>query len=193
MRKAQVHRVTKETDITAAINLDGSGIGSFNTKIGFFDHMLEQLCCHSLFDITLHAIGDIHVDYHHLIEDAGLVTGEAFTRALGDKQGINRYGLSYVPMDEALLRVTVDISNRPHLEWHVVMTSKELGNVDTELFKEWFLAFSRKASITLHVECLYGNNNHHIIEGIYKALARALRQAVSVDNRTVVPSTKGVL
>lgn len=195
MRMAHVHRVTKETEITLTLDLDGTGIYEICTGIGFFDHMLEQLCRHSLIDLSLRATGDTHIDFHHLTEDTGLAIGEAITRALGERKGINRYGLAYVPMDEALTRVAIDLSNRPYLVWHVTLIRPKLGDMDTDLFKEWFQAFASMAGATLHVACLYGENHHHIIEGCYKALARALRQAIEIDSRRAdaVPSTKGVL
>ena len=195
MRTAHVHRVTKETDITVTLTLDGTGNHDIRTGIGFLDHMLEQLARHSLIDLSLRATGDTHIDFHHLTEDTGLAIGEALTRALGERKGITRYGLAYVPMDEALTRVVLDLSNRPHLTWQVALTRPKVGAMDTELFKEWFQAFANAAGATLHVTCLYGENQHHIVEGCYKALARALRQAVAIDSRNhdTVPSTKGIL
>jgi imidazoleglycerol-phosphate dehydratase len=195
MRSADVTRNTKETEIAAKINLDGTGLYAINTGLGFLDHMLEQLARHSLIDIELSAKGDLHIDGHHTTEDTGITLGQAFAKALGDKAGIQRYGFFYAPMDEALCRVAIDISGRPHLSWRVQFTQDRLGTMDTELFREWFGAFAQAAKITLHVEALYGENNHHIIEGCFKALARALRQAVMIDPRApkTVPSTKGVL
>ena len=195
MRQASVERKTKETEISAIVNLDGSGIYNISSGIGFLDHMLEQLSRHSLIDLELKANGDLHIDFHHTTEDTGIVIGEAVRTALGDRAGIIRYGLAMVPLDEALTRVVVDCSNRPHLVWNVSFSRPKLGEMDTELFKEWFHAFAQAAGLTLHVDNLYGENNHHIIESAYKGLARALRQAVTIDIRSknVVPSTKGVL
>jgi imidazoleglycerol-phosphate dehydratase len=163
--------------------------------VGFLDHMIEQLARHSLIDITLKAEGDLHIDQHHTTEDSGIVLGQAIAKALGDKQGIARYGSSYLPMDETLTRAAVDVSGRPHLVWKVEFTRSKIGEMDTELFREWFQAFAQNAGITLHVETLYGENSHHIAETCYKALARALRQAVAIDPRQEgrVPSTKGQL
>ncbi len=195
VRRASVERRTKETRITARINLDGAGIYDVKTGIGFLDHMLEQLSRHSLIDLTLHAQGDLHIDFHHTTEDTGLVIGEAISKALGNRAGIARYGDALIPMDETLTRVALDASNRPYLVWKVNFTRPKLGEMDTELFQEWFKAFVQTAGLTLHVETVYGQNNHHIIESAFKGLARALRQAVSLDPRKAdaVPSTKGVL
>jgi imidazoleglycerol-phosphate dehydratase len=194
-RKATVERVTKETKIRGAVNLDGSGIYDVSTGIGFLDHMLEQLSRHSLIDLTLRAEGDLHIDFHHTTEDTGYVIGEAVSKALGDRRGITRWGDALVPMDETLTRVALDASNRPYLVWKVAFSRPKLGEMDTELFKEWFQAFAQSAGVTLHVETLYGENNHHIVESCYKGLARSLRQAVAIDPRRAeaVPSTKGVL
>lgn len=166
-----------------------------HTGIGFLDHMLEQLAKHGLFDLTVKAEGDLHIDYHHTTEDTGIAIGEAVSKALGDRKGIVRYGSAEIPMDETLSRVSLDVSNRPYLIWKVRFDRPKLGTMDTELFKEWFQAFAQNAGITLHVENLYGENNHHIVESCFKALARALRQAVTIDPRAAeaVPSTKGVL
>ena len=195
MRTAKVLRKTKETEITVLTNLDGSGSYEIDTGIGFLDHMLEQLSRHSLIDIELRAQGDLHIDFHHTTEDTGIAIGEAFSKALGDRRGITRYAESTVPMDEALTRVAIDVSNRPYLYWKVEFSKSKVGDMDTELFREWFQAFAQAAGITLHVETLYGENNHHIIESCYKGLARALRQAIAIDPRRSgdVPSTKGVL
>ena len=195
MRQARIERKTKETEIAAAVNLDGTGRYDVSTGIGFLDHMLEQLSRHSLIDIEVKAKGDLHIDSHHTVEDIGITLGQAFVKAIGDKTGIRRYGHAYVPLDEALSRVVVDCSNRPYLVWKVHFTRPKLGEMDTELFKEWFQAFAQAAGLTLHVETLYGENSHHIVESAYKGLARALRQAIAVDERAagVVPSTKGVL
>lgn len=194
-RQATISRNTKETEITATINLDGSGAYDVVTGIGFLDHMIEQLARHSLIDITLRAKGDLHIDYHHTAEDSGIVLGQAFAEALGDKKGITRYADVHLPMDEALTRVAVDVSGRPFLVWKVNFTRDKLGEMDTELFREWFQAFAQNAGITCHVENLYGDNNHHIAETCYKGLARALRQAITLDPRQEgrVPSTKGTL
>jgi imidazoleglycerol-phosphate dehydratase len=195
VRKASVERNTKETRISGTVNLDGTGAYDVKTGIGFLDHMLEQLSRHSLIDLTLHAKGDLHIDFHHTTEDSGYVVGEAVSKALGDRRGIARYGHAVIPMDETLTRVTLDASNRPYLVWKVSFTRPKLGEFDTELFKEWFQAFAQSAGLTLHVENLYGENNHHIVESCFKGLARALRQAVEIDPRRAdaVPSTKGVL
>jgi len=194
-RRATVERTTKETRIKVTVDLDGTGRYEVKTGVGFLDHMLEQLSRHSLIDLSVEAEGDLHIDFHHTTEDTGIAIGEAVTRALGDRKGIQRYGHSYVPMDETLTRVAIDLSNRPYLIWKVAFTRDKLGDMDTELFKEWFQAFSQSAGATLHVENLYGENNHHIVESCYKALARSLRAAVEIDPRKAdaVPSTKGVL
>jgi imidazoleglycerol-phosphate dehydratase len=195
MRIAKVNRKTKETSIEAEINLDGTGIYKIDTGIGFLNHMLEQLSKHSLVDINLKAKGDLHIDLHHTTEDSGIVIGEAIAKALGDKKGIKRYAHAYIPMDETLSRVSLDISNRPYLIWNVKLKVEKLGEMDTELFKEWFQAFSQSAGITLHVENIYGDNSHHIIESCFKGLARALRLALEKDSRVgdSLPSTKGIL
>ena len=195
VRRASVERNTKETRISASVLLDGTGVYDVKTGIGFLDHMLEQLSRHSLIDLTLRAAGDLHIDYHHTTEDSGYVVGEAVSRALGERMGIVRYGDALIPMDETLTRVALDCSNRPYLVWKVNFTRPKLGEMDTELFKEWFQAFAQSAGVTLHVETLYGENNHHIVESCYKGLARALRQAIALDPRKAdaVPSTKGVL
>ena len=195
MRTGAVDRNTKETQISVSLNLDGTGQYDVSTGIGFLDHMLEQLSRHSLIDLTVKAEGDLHIDFHHTTEDTGIAIGEAFAEALGDRKGITRYGSAYIPMDETLSRVALDISNRPYLIWRVEFSKPKLGDMDTELFKEWFQAFAQAAGITLHVENLYGENNHHIVESCYKGIARALRQAIEIDPRKAddVPSTKGVL
>jgi imidazoleglycerol-phosphate dehydratase len=195
VRKASVERNTKETRISGTVNLDGTGAYDVKTGIGFLDHMLEQLSRHSLIDLMLHAKGDLHIDFHHTTEDSGYVVGEAVSKALGDRRGITRYGHAVIPMDETLTCVTLDASNRPYLVWKVNFTRPKLGEMDTELFKEWFQAFAQSAGLTLHAENLYGENSHHIIESCFKGLARALRQAVEIDPRRAdaVPSTKGVL
>ena len=195
MRTGSIERKTNETNIAVEINLDGAGRYDVDTGIGFLDHMLEQLSRHSLIDLKVEADGDLHIDAHHTTEDSGIAIGQAVTKALGDRKGISRYGHAYVPMDETLARVAIDLSNRPYLIWKVKFTQDRLGEMDTELFKEWFQAFAQAAGATLHVEILYGENNHHMVEACFKALARALREAVEVDPRKAdaVPSTKGVL
>ena len=195
MRKSIINRKTSETDISVKINLDGKGKFKISTGIGFLDHMLEQLSKHSLIDIKLKAKGDLKVDDHHTTEDTGIALGEAILKALGNKKSIKRFGNAYIPMDETLTRVTMDISNRPYLIWKVKLKVEKLGEMDTELFKEWFQAFSQSAGITLHVENIYGDNSHHIIESCFKGLARSLREAIEIDKRikNKVPSTKGVL
>ncbi len=194
-RTATVERTTRETRIAATINLDGTGQYQVSTGIGFLDHMIEQISRHSLIDIALQAKGDLHIDFHHTTEDTGYVIGEAVSKALGDRAGIARWGEALVPMDETLTRVALDCSNRPYLIWRVNVPKPKLGEMDTELFKEWFQAFAQSAGMTLHVENLYGENSHHIVESCYKGLARALRMAVAIDPRRggAVPSTKGVL
>jgi imidazoleglycerol-phosphate dehydratase len=194
-RRAKVTRRTKETAITATVDLDGIGAYEVATGVGFLDHMIEQLARHSLIDITLKAEGDLHIDQHHTTEDTGIALGQAVAQALGDKKGIARYGSAYLPMDETLTRVALDVSGRPFLVWKVEFTRSKIGEMDTELFREWFQAFAQHAGLTLHVETLYGENSHHIAETCYKALARALRQAISLDRRQQgrVPSTKGQL
>jgi imidazoleglycerol-phosphate dehydratase len=195
MRQARIERKTKETEISVAVNLDGTGKYNVSTGIGFLDHMLEQLSRHSLMDLEVTAKGDLHIDFHHTTEDTGIAIGEAVNKALGDRKGIVRFGSALVPLDEALSQVVVDCSNRPYLVWKVNFTRPKLGDMDTELFKEWFQAFAQAAGLTLHVETLYGDNNHHIVESAYKGLARALRTAITLDERAlgIVPSTKGVL
>jgi len=194
-RVAEVVRTTKETDISVEVNLDGTGVYDVETGIGFLDHMLEQLSRHSLIDLKVRAKGDLHIDFHHTTEDSGYAVGEAISLAMGDRRGIRRYGDALIPMDETLTRVALDASNRPFLVWRVPFTRPKLGDMDTELFQEWYRAFAQSAGLTLHVETLYGENNHHIIESCYKGLARALRVAVEIDprRRDDVPSTKGVL
>jgi imidazoleglycerol-phosphate dehydratase len=195
MRKAEVIRKTRETQVRAAVNLDGEGQGRIATGIGFLDHMLDQLARHSLIDIELEAKGDLHIDFHHTTEDSGIALGQAVSRALGDRAGIQRYGSVLIPMDETLTRVALDASNRPYLIWKVAFSKPKLGEMDSELFREWFHAFAQAAGLTLHVENIYGENNHHIVESCYKGLARALRAAIAIDPRqpNAVPSTKGVL
>ena len=195
MRTALITRTTKETDISVKVNLDGTGVYQVSTGIGFLDHMLEQLSRHSLIDLDATVKGDLHVDQHHTTEDSAIAIGEAVSKALGDRRGISRYGTAFAPMDEALTRVALDISGRPFLVWKAQFSQTRLGEMDTELFQHWFHAFSGSAGITLHIENLYGENNHHIIESCFKGVARALRQAVEIDPRKAdsVPSTKGTL
>jgi len=195
MRTAEIRRKTKETEIEVALNLDGTGVYDVKTGVGFLDHMLEQLSRHSLIDLKLRAKGDLHIDFHHTTEDTGIAIGSAVARALGERRGIVRYGAALIPMDETLTRVALDVSNRPYLIWKVAFSKPKLGEMDTELFKEWFQAFAQSAGLTLHVENLYGENNHHIVESCFKGLARALRQALELDprKRGEVPSTKGTL
>ena len=195
MLKHSLTRKTKETDITVKISLDGKGENNINTGIGFLDHMLEQLSKHSLIDIDLSANGDLHIDYHYTTEDSALALGEAFSKSLGDRKGIFRFGQALSAMDETLSRIVVDCSNRPYLVWKVNFSKPKLGEMDTELFKEWFQAFAQTAGITLHVENLYGENNHHIVESCFKGLARALKEAITIDQKrkNEIPSTKGTL
>jgi len=194
-RKAKVVRKTKETSISVEINLDGKGLYKVDTKIGFLNHMLEQLSKHSLIDLKIVAKGDTHIDLHHTTEDIGIAIGEAVKKAAGNLKGVKRYASTLIPMDETLTRVALDISNRPYLIWKVYLKVEKLGEMDTELFKEWFQAFSQAAGITLHVENLYGDNSHHKIESCFKALARSLKEALEIDKRikTSIPSTKGKL
>jgi len=195
MRTALVKRTTHETDIAVEVNLDGTGNYRVSTGIGFLDHMLEQLSRHALIDLEATVKGDLHVDQHHTTEDSAIAIGEAISKALGDRKGITRFGSAYAPMDETLTRVALDISGRPFLVWKAQFTTPRLGEMDTELFQHWFHAFAGSAGITLHVETLHGENNHHIIESCFKGLARALRQAIEIDPRKAdsVPSTKGTL
>ena len=194
-RQASIERNTRETRISVAVGLDGTGKYDVSTGIGFLDHMLEQLSRHSLIDLKVSAKGDLHIDSHHTNEDTGIAIGQAVSEALGDRKGIARYGNALIPMDETLTRVALDCSNRPGLVWKVAFSRPKLGDFDTELFREWFGAFAQNAGLTLHVECLYGENNHHIAESCFKGLARALRQAIEIDPRQsgAVPSTKGTL
>jgi imidazoleglycerol-phosphate dehydratase len=194
-RQGNISRKTKETAIDVAIDLDGTGASAIDTGIGFFDHMLDQLARHSLMDIDLKAKGDLHIDTHHTVEDCGWALGSAFAQAIGDRSGICRYGSFDLAMDEALSRVALDVSGRPFLVWRVDMPIPRLGEMDTEVFREFFQAFSQAAGITLHIENSYGVNAHHIIESCFKAVARALRIAITIDPREAgrVPSTKGVL
>lgn len=195
MRQAKIERKTNETDISVSLALDGTGRAEIETGIGFYDHMLEQLARHSLMDITVKAKGDLHIDAHHTVEDVGITLGLALKQALGERRGIVRYGHALIPMDETLSRAALDISGRPFLVWRVEFTQSRLGTMDTELFEEFARAFAFGAGITLHVENLYGKNNHHKIESCFKALARALKQAMAIDQRAAdtIPSTKGTI
>ncbi|MGH1458628.1 MAG: imidazoleglycerol-phosphate dehydratase HisB [Paracoccaceae bacterium] len=195
MRQAKITRTTAETDITVEINLDGTGLYDNQTGVGFFDHMLDQLARHSLMDMTIRAKGDTHIDDHHTVEDTGIALGQALTKALGDKKGIVRYGACLLPMDDALLRVALDLSARPFLIWNVEMPTAKIGTFDTELVREFFQAFSTHGGITLHIDQLHGINSHHIAEAAFKAVARALREALETDPRKAdaIPSTKGAL
>ncbi|MGO4713576.1 imidazoleglycerol-phosphate dehydratase HisB [Bradyrhizobium sp. 2TAF24] len=195
MRTAEIKRKTKETDVAVAVNLDGTGVATVSTGIGFFDHMLDLLARHSRIDITVKAVGDLHVDFHHTTEDVGIALGQAVRQALGTMAGITRYAAVHMPMDETLTRVVIDVSGRPMLVFKAAFPRDKIGEFDTELVREWFNAFAMNAGITLHVETLYGENSHHIAESCFKGLARALRAAVEIDPRAVgeVPSTKGQL
>lgn len=195
MRTATLERKTSETRVSVTVNLDGTGNSSIKTGVGFLDHMLEQLSRHSLMDLTISADGDLHIDAHHTVEDCGIAIGQAVSKALGNRKGICRYASLHLPMDGTLTRAAIDLSGRPFLVWRVNFTSPRVGNFDTELVREWFQAFSMNAGVTLHVETLYADNNHHIAESCFKALARALREALEIDPRQNgrVPSTKGSL
>ena len=195
MRNAKVNRKTKETDISCEINIDGTGQNEISTGIGFFDHMLEIFSHHSLIDLILKADGDIHVDFHHTVEDAAYVLAEAINKAVGEKKGINRYGFFYIPMDESLSRTVIDFSGRPEFVWKVNLGLKKIGEMDTELFHEFFKAFCNESKCNLHIENFYGDNNHHIIESCFKSFARSIRQALTVDERikNLIPSSKGTL
>ena len=194
-RKGKVSRKTKETSINVEVNIDGKGKYQIDTGIGFLDHMLEQLSKHSLIDLKVKAKGDTHIDLHHTTEDTGIAIGEAIKKAAGNRKGIKRYATTNIPMDETLTRVSLDISNRPYLIWNVDLKVEKLGEMDTELFKEWFQAFTQSAGITLHVENIYGENSHHKIESCFKALARSLKEALEIDKRikNSIPSTKGTI
>ena len=194
-RKAKISRKTKETSITVEVNIDGKGKYKIETGIGFLDHMLEQLSKHSLMDISVKAKGDTHIDLHHTTEDTGIAIGEAISKAAGNRKGIKRYAHALIPMDETLTRVAIDVSNRPYLIWKVNLKVEKLGEMDSELFKEWFQAFSQSAGITLHIENVYGENSHHKIESCFKGLARSLKDAFEIDKRikSSIPSTKGKL
>ena len=194
-RKGKISRKTKETSISVDLNIDGKGKYKIETGIGFLDHMLEQLSKHSLMDISVKAKGDTHIDLHHTTEDTGIAIGEAINKAAGNRKGIKRYAHALIPMDETLTRVAIDVSNRPYLIWKVDLKVEKLGEMDTELFKEWFQAFSQSAGITLHIENIYGENSHHKIESCFKGLARSLKDAFEIDKRikSSIPSTKGKL
>jgi len=195
MRTANVERKTKETSISVDINIDGTGKYDIQTGIGFLDHMLEQVSKHSLIDLKVKAKGDLHIDLHHTTEDTGIAIGEALLKAMGEKKGIKRYSHTVIPMDETLSRVALDISGRPYLVWNVKLKVEKLGEMETELFKEWFQGFAQAAGITLHIENIYGDNSHHIIESCYKGLAKALQSALEIDPRqkNSIPSTKGTI
>lgn len=195
MRKGKINRKTKETNISCSVNLDGTGKSKISTGIGFFDHMLELMSHHSLIDIDLKVKGDTHVDLHHTIEDSGYVIAQSILKALGKKQGIKRYGFFYVPMDDCLSRCVLDFSGRPEFVWNVKLGLKKIGEMDTELFHEFFKAFTNEAKINLHIENLYGKNNHHIIESCFKAFSKSLRISVEVDEKikNLIPSSKGSL
>ena len=195
MRAAKVNRKTKETNIFCEINIDGTGQNEISTGIGFFDHMLEIFSHHSLIDLKLKAEGDTHVDFHHTVEDTAYVLAEAINKSIGEKRGINRYGFFYVTMDESLSRTVIDFSGRPEIVWKVNLGLKQIGEMDTELFQEFFKAFANESKCNLHIENFYGNNNHHIIESCFKSFARSIRQALTVDERTknIIPSSKGTL
>ena len=195
MRNAKVNRKTKETDISCEINIDGTGQNEISTGIGFFDHMLEIFSHHSLIDLKLKAEGDIHVDFHHTVEDVAYVLAEAINQAIAEKKGINRYGFFYIPMDESLSRTVIDFSGRPEFIWKVNLGLKKIGEMDTELFHEFFKAFCNASKCNLHIENFYGGNNHHIIESCFKSFARSIRQALTVDQRikNIIPSSKGTL
>lgn len=194
-RKATISRDTLETQITVSINLDGTGESKFDTGVPFLDHMMDQIARHGLIDLDIQAKGDLHIDAHHTVEDIGITLGQAFNEAVGDKKGIVRYGHSYVPLDEALSRVVIDFSGRPGLEWHVPFTRGSVGGFDVDLFIEFFQGFINHAKVTLHVDNLRGKNTHHQAETVFKAFGRALRMALTADERMegVMPSTKGTL
>jgi imidazoleglycerol-phosphate dehydratase len=194
-RKAEILRTTQETKIKVCLNIEGTGKYSINTGIGFFDHMLEQLAKHSLIDLEVEAKGDLHIDFHHTVEDTAIVIGQAFKKALGERKGIMRFASQYIPMDETLSRVVLDISGRPYMVWDVNFKRDKIGEMDTELFREWFYAFAFNLGANLHVKNLYGENAHHIIESCFKALALSLREACKINDRVSnqIPSTKGSL
>lgn len=195
MRKATIERQTTETQLTVTLDLDGTGTYDIKTGVGFLDHMLEQLSRHALIDITLRAVGDLHIDHHHTVEDSGIAIGQAVARALDDRKGIRRYASVDLPMDGTLTRAAIDVSGLPYLVWRTSFTADKIGDFDTELVREWFQAFAMNAGVTLHVETPYADNNHHVAESCFKALARCLRQAIEIDPRQMdrIPSTKGSL
>ena len=195
MRSAKVNRDTKETNIVCELNIDGTGKSDISTGIGFFDHMLEIFSHHSLIDLKITANGDTHVDLHHTVEDTGYVLAQAINKSIGEKRGINRYGFFYITMDESLSRTVIDFSGRPELVWKVKLGLKKIGKMDTELFQEFFKAFTNESKCNLHIESFYGNNNHHIIESCFKSFARSVRSALTIDNRikNIIPSSKGML
>ena len=195
MRKATIDRKTTETELSVTVDLDGTGAYDIKTGVGFLDHMLEQLARHSLIDIALQAKGDLHIDFHHTAEDCGIAIGQAVAKALGDRKGIRRYASADLAMDGTLTRAAIDVSGRPFLVWKVAFTAQKIGEFDTELVREWFQAFAIHAGVTLHVETFYADNSHHIAESCFKAVARALRDAVEIDPRQMdrIPSTKGTL
>lgn len=195
MRSATVTRKTAETDISVTIALDGSGIYDNQTGVGFFDHMLDQLARHGLIDMTVRCVGDRHIDDHHTVEDVGIALGQALAEALGDKRGIRRYGSCLLPMDDALVRAALDLSGRPYLVWNMDLPTEKIGTFDTELVREFFQGFAAHSGMTLHVDALHGINSHHMAEAAFKAVARALREAVETDPRKAdaIPSTKGML
>ena len=194
-RLSVLERNTNETKIAVKVNLDGQGLSNINTGLPFFDHMIEQLSKHSLIDIDLNCYGDLHIDSHHTVEDVGWALGSAINKALGNKKGIKRYSFSYLPMDECLTRCSIDVSGRPWLVWKVFLPTISIKDIETEIFKEFFQSFSQSASLTLHIENLYGTNTHHIIESCFKSLAVAIRGAIGIDlmNKENIPSTKGTL
>ena len=195
MRKGNIQRNTKETNISCSINLDGEGKSNISTGVGFFDHMLELLTHHSLIDLDLIVKGDTHVDFHHTVEDTAYALSEAINKSIGDKKGINRYGFFYITMDESMSRTVVDFSGRPELIWNVELGLEKIGEMDTELFKEFFKAFTNESKCNLHIENFYGDNNHHIIESCFKSFARSVRSALTIDERTknIIPTSKGIL
>ena len=195
MRSAQVKRKTRETDIDCELNIDGTGENEISTGIGFFDHMLEIFSHHSLIDLKLKVNGDTHVDLHHTVEDTAYVIAQAINKSIGEKKGINRYGFFYITMDESLSRAVIDFSGRPELVWKVSLGLEKVGEMDTELFQEFFKAFTNESKRNLHIENFYGNNNHHIIESCFKSFARSIRHALTVDERIkdIIPSSKGLL
>ena len=195
MRKNSTERNTKETEISCTVNLDGVGNYKISTGIGFFDHMLEIFSHHSLIDLEVNVSGDTHVDCHHTVEDTSYALASSITGALGDKKGINRYGFFYIPMDECLSRCVIDFSGRPELVWDVELGLEKIGEMDTELFHEFFKAFTNESKCNLHIKSLYGKNNHHIIESCFKAFAKSIRQAIEIDNRIkdIIPSSKGII